>query len=691
MWLAVLGLIALGAQNNDRLHAGVTSSSWVIVVNGASQNSRTIANHYVQLRNIPWRNVIILKDIPATETISENDFKTKILQPVLKQIDDRQLAAHVQGIAYSCDIPTRITVTPAKQIPAGKEAWFSPVASINSATYLYQPLLSGHSIVSLYNNFYCRIPVDQSTQLPLNDAMRKELVSAKKSEDQTSPSSQTESKEGGDAGNGEQPAVSKEFLEKYVQKYPYQASAWFQLAVLAAEAGEEDTALGALAKAIDMGWAYRELIKAHPAFKSLQSNSKYQTLLIACEDAPTDWTEPRGFDARLSITPNSVETTDQTAGMRYMLSIVLAATQPLGNTMDQAIESLRASAAADYTHPKGTFYFTLTSDVRTKAREPLFDLAIEKLKKAGFVGKEVHTLMPIGEDDVVGVTMGAASFAWIASGSKIIPGAIADNLTSFNGAMHLPGQTKLSEYLAHGAAGASGAVNEPFSLQAKFPLPLIHESYARGETLAEAFYQSLMGPYQMLIVGDPLCQPWANPPEIKVSGFDIEKNITSPIELVVESTAESSADNPAALLILGDGVVKAGGKSRINVRIDPAEQNLLGWEELRIISQSNSRMRTRSEKVLELCFGNPEDQLELIVPEKIDADAARKFEIKINRPRDFDVTIIQNSEIWTKIKAGSTSATIDISNIGKGPIRIQAIATSGNQKVKSRFQWVTLE
>jgi hypothetical protein len=34
--------------------------------------------------------------------------------------------------------------------------------------------------------------------------------------------------------------------------------------------------------------------------------------------------------------------------------------------------------------------------------------------------------------------------------------------------------------------------------------------------LAEAFYQSVAGPYQLLIVGDPLCAPWAQRPAVRV-------------------------------------------------------------------------------------------------------------------------------------------------------------------------------
>ena len=70
------------------------------------------------------------------------------------------------------------------------------------------------------------------------------------------------------------------------------------------------------------------------------------------------------------------------------------------------------------------------------------------------------------------------------------------------------GQTPLAEFLRQGAAGASGTVTEPYAIQAKFPSPFIHVHYASGCTLAESFYQSVTGPYQLLIVGDPLAQPW---------------------------------------------------------------------------------------------------------------------------------------------------------------------------------------
>ena len=117
--------------------------------------------------------------------------------------------------------------------------------------------------------------------------------------------------------------------------------------------------------------------------------------------------------------------------------------------------------------------------------------------------------------------LGAADIPWGNTGSTIRPGAIIDNLTSFGGVLSAgAGQTPLTEFLRYGAAGASGTVVEPYAIPNKFPAPAIQVHYARGCSLAEAFYQSVWGPYQLLIVGDPLCRPWARIPVVEAAGVE---------------------------------------------------------------------------------------------------------------------------------------------------------------------------
>ena len=80
---------------------------------------------------------------------------------------------------------------------------------------------------------------------------------------------------------------------------------------------------------------------------------------------------------------------------------------------------------------------------------------------------------------------------------------------------------------------------EPRAIQAKFPLPSLHLHYVRGCSLAEAFYQSVSGPYQLLIVGDPLCQPWATFPKITVEGIKPEQEVRGTFSITASGTAAS--------------------------------------------------------------------------------------------------------------------------------------------------------
>src|SRR6056297_2434589 len=83
--------------------AGIGPENVIVVVNADSTRSRSVANHYVTIRDIPESNVILLRDIPAGLQIGLEDFKSKILKPVLETIDARKVAAQTRVIAYSAD------------------------------------------------------------------------------------------------------------------------------------------------------------------------------------------------------------------------------------------------------------------------------------------------------------------------------------------------------------------------------------------------------------------------------------------------------------------------------------------------------------------------------------------------------------------------------------------------------------
>ena len=134
--------------------------------------------------------------------------------------------------------------------------------------------------------------------------------------------------------------------------------------------------------------------------------------------------------------------------------------------------------------------------------------------------------------------LAVANFNWGRSQCQFLPGAICENLTSFGGVLRQSaGQTPLSEVLRYGAAGSSGTVIEPYSILAKFPHPVIHLHYRRGCSLAEAFYLSVPAPYQLLIVGDPLCRPYATPPRVAVEGVRPGEEVAGEVEITPTAKA----------------------------------------------------------------------------------------------------------------------------------------------------------
>ena len=93
------------------------------------------------------------------------------------------------------------------------------------------------------------------------------------------------------------------------------------------------------------------------------------------------------------------------------------------------------------------------------------------------------------------------------------PGALSDTAVSTSARTFLPttgGQSLMTDLLAHGLTGAKGYTDEPL-LQAIASPTIVFARYTAGFTLAESFYAAshFVG-WEDVVVGDPLCSPYAN-------------------------------------------------------------------------------------------------------------------------------------------------------------------------------------
>ncbi len=174
------------------------------------------------------------------------------------------------------------------------------------------------------------------------------------------------------------------------------------------------------------------------------------------------------------------------------------------------VEALRRAAAADHTFPVGTICILTNADVRTKARHDQFGSAVSSLETKEIAVSLQAQNAPLPAR-ITGIMAGTANMPMDRFKGKIAPGAFAEHLTSFAATFQTPGQTKMTHWIAQGAAGTVGTIQEPFAIWTKFPMAVVFERYADGNTLLESLYQSIASPWQSLPMGDPLCRPWGRP------------------------------------------------------------------------------------------------------------------------------------------------------------------------------------
>jgi hypothetical protein len=371
----------------------------------------------------------------------------------------------------------------------------------------------------------------------------------------------------------------------------------------------------------------------------------------------------------------------EAGGSRYLLSAMLGVTAGRGNTVAEVAAYLRSAAAADGTRPRGTIYFMTNADVRTTTRSGGFPAAVRALRELGVEAEVVAGTLPVRKRDVAGLMAGTPSFAWDSSGSTILPGAICENLTSYGGIFtRSAGQTPLSEFLRAGAAGSSGTVIEPFSLQAKFPHASIQVHYARGASLAEAFFQSVRAPYQLLVVGDPLCQPWAVIPDVEVVTA-ADQQVLAPgsvvsgtLELEPRATvADGSTADRFELFVSGMRVAQIGLGERFALDTTALAD---GHHELSVVAIAATSVETQGRRVVPLVVSNHGRSLELSVePRRVRPGGSVRVSV---RGTDIDGAVVfATGRVLGRTSGSDAVLDVPADLLGLGPITIRATARGG--------------
>lgn len=640
--------------------AGGGPENVFLVVNSQSRSSKVIANHYIALRNIPPSHVLYLSGVSEREIIKLVDFREQILEPILSAMVQRKISNNIDYIVYSSDFPTRINIQQHQDLL--KEAFggklqlrvYVPIASLTSMTYFAAHVLADDpNYMALNSNHYYRGPYRAGLNKPFEGELQEEYRQAVAALSKT----------------GEEFAAARRKLFDLSKKYPGQAAVHYQLAKFRAKDGETDLAVEALKFAAAMGWQDAAQMKRERSFTVLQEDPQFKNLVNRINKIDSPFIPPHGFRNAYAWGPNGMinKTGD---GRRYFLSAILSVTRDFGISDNDSLAYLSRAVAADGSHPRGTIYFAQTGDVRSKVRQGNFNPTIKVLKQMGHTVRIEKARLPDRRDDILGLVCGNASFDFEASGSSFVPGAFADNLTSTGGYFKSKSQTKLTEFLRFGAAGSSGTVVEPLALQAKFPHPMLHAHYLAGCSLAEAFYQSVAGPYQIILVADPLCQPFVKRPKIEITSPQPMAEVAG--EVKIELSRAGSTVSAAGVEIFIDGVMIHRGSNIDYINLDTSDLKD-GFHELRVVSVARDSIEARSSAVLPMMVRNNDFYTKIFVEE---TTCEFPMPVKVSAETNFGERIIiqHNSKTVGVITSDKGAIEVSTGALGVGEIKLQAVA-----------------
>jgi len=639
------------------VRAGVGPERTLLVVNADSGNSLRVANEYIRLRRIPASHVFHLRGIPRMDILSVDAFRDRIWKPIRDYMKKEALENVIDVIVYSADFPYAVDFTPdVKAVGKSEKKPRLCTGSLTGLTYFAHWVETKEPFYRwlFLNRYYRWNPGDDRYHRGMRQGEMARLTRAVQA-----------------VRAGEYKEAVTAF-EADFERFYGDWKTWLAYARALSGTGKEAEAFQALREAVRCGLPDLDRLDRTPALKKLKAHPGFQALEAEAEVAGRGTPPALGFQAG---TTGSVG--------RYYLCTCLGYTGVRGNTVPEILRMIRSAASVDGTRPEGTVYLMRNKDVRSRTRAPAFQNVVQSLKalgrkvailekgKAGQDGK-----IPKGKDDVLGAVAGIASFNWPASGSRMVPGAVCEHLTSFGAYFRTSGQTKISEFLRHGAAGTSGTVVEPFALQMKFPHPALHVYYAEGSSLVEAFYQSVWGPYQLLILGDALACPFGRFARVTLAS----PPASAPWKGVVEVRAAvepAPGCSPARVELWVDGQVVAGALPGTAMIWDTRNVDD-GHHEVRLVSVDATRLATRSSSVHWIRVGNGSRTLRAAFgPGAVALDDAVK--IRGRAPGFERVDLVRGEHVLASqaVKGGAWRLEVPARQLGVGQVQVQVRAVGG--------------
>jgi hypothetical protein len=203
--------------------------------------------------------------------------------------------------------------------------------------------------------------------------------------------------------------------------------------------------------------------------------------------------------------------------------------------------------------------------------------------------------------------------------------------------------------------------------------------------MAEAFYQSTPGPFQLLVVGDPLCRPFADIPQVSVKGLDGE-TISGKVD--VEPSARLAPGRTVDHFeLIVDGVRKLSAPAGQKLTLDTTTL-ADGYHDVRIVAVDNTPVETQGRWMGELLVKNGRDAVE-ITPVGGPRVAGDQVTLMVASTIDGITEVFHNERSVGRVRGRQGRLEIPVAKLGKGRVMLQA-RVAGKTGPRSRPLWVEI-
>ena len=399
--------------------------------------------------------------------------------------------------------------------------------------------------------------------------------------------------------------------------------------------------------------------------------------------------EPRAFDSEVAYAAGNPSTSS--LARRSFIGAVLGWTGERGNTIDEVVDMIARSVDSDGVAPGGsaeTYYFMNTTDAARNVRQAQYAAVIADLTAKGTPAVQLDGEVPTGGVTAAGIMTGVANPAIDAGDFVLGPGAFADHLTSFAGHFGTSSQTKMSRWIAKGAVGSSGTVEEPCNYTGKFPHARTHYFYDQGATLGEAYLRGIgFMPFQVQFIGDPLARPFTHIPRVTISGLG------SAVSGVVDFSARATTTRPGAtidrfvLLVNGVTISEVGSSGALQLETTVLPD---GVNEVRVIAYDDTLLESRGSATMMVTVDN-RGRLPSVMASATSGNLASSLDFDLSAPGAEEVRLVRAGAVLGAVDGPSGSVSLYGVNLGEGPSTVWAEASYGDGTIaRSARQQITI-